>query len=127
MFVIPDGPYEIGESIDCIADAFPEPTYFWQNMATLQIINGQTLTVTSALVGTTGFRCNANNGVGAKDLFLNITVNREYNISNINRTLRSPRVLLNSLISLKTRNGRPDLNTSKLVLITDEIQALMQQ
>jgi hypothetical protein len=30
------------------------------------------------LVGTTPMRCNANNGLGSADLFINITVNRKF-------------------------------------------------
>jgi hypothetical protein len=44
-------------------------------MVTNQRVDGQVLTVTAALVGTTLFRCNANNGIGTNDLFINITVN----------------------------------------------------
>lgn len=71
--------YEIGETITCYADAFPSPTYKWQNTRTNQVYPSQGFQVDASLEGTTQtMRCQAENVIQgftySGDVFLNVTV-----------------------------------------------------
>ena len=70
--------YEIGQVLTCYADAVPLPTYKWINMGTLDEYNSQTLTLTTSMVGNLILRCEATNVVATGNLFVNITLNRQY-------------------------------------------------
>jgi len=39
--------YEVGDTLTCFTDAYPEPTYRWQNMRTLEEFDVQEFTITS--------------------------------------------------------------------------------
>jgi len=54
--------YEVGDQITCTADAFPEATYFWQNMRTLDQVYSRYYTVGIDMIGfNTTMRCMAQN------------------------------------------------------------------
>lgn len=71
--------YEIGDVIECLADANPSATYYWQNLDTLELYDDSRLLVTDRLVGSQRMRCHAENTIGevlyTNDYFFNLTVN----------------------------------------------------
>jgi len=71
--------YEIGDFIECQADANPSASYFWQNLDTLEIYQDNRLLITDRLVGTQRMRCSASNVIGGvlytRDYGFNLTVN----------------------------------------------------
>jgi hypothetical protein len=54
--------YMVGDVITCVADAFPPPSYQWQNLRTLEAVVGNKYTITAALQGfNQTLRCEAKN------------------------------------------------------------------
>jgi hypothetical protein len=83
MYRVPEqDTYEIGDRIECWSDANPSAAYYWQNLDTLERWDGQILTATEELVGSSRMRCHAENIIDrvlyANDYFFNFTVNRKY-------------------------------------------------
>lgn len=80
MYYVPvQASYEIGDHIDCHADANPAATYYIQNLGTHETWDGNRVTITEQMVGVQALRCNAANNISdtiyTNDLFFNITVN----------------------------------------------------
>jgi hypothetical protein len=71
--------YEIGDEIQCFADANPTATYYWRNLDTLEVYDDNRLLATDRLVGTQRMQCHAENLIGdvlyTNDYFFNFTVN----------------------------------------------------
>jgi hypothetical protein len=56
--------YEAGEILTCVADAFPLPTYLWQNLRTNELTAGQTVRIEEAWRGfNQSMRCEARNTI----------------------------------------------------------------
>lgn len=56
--------YEVGDTLTCNSDAYPEPTYRWQNLRTLDEFTGPVFTVTADLLGTNQtMRCQVQNNI----------------------------------------------------------------
>jgi hypothetical protein len=56
--------YEAGDTLTCVADAWPPATFMWQNLRTNQIFQGATVTIQSAWVGyNQSLRCEARNEI----------------------------------------------------------------
>jgi hypothetical protein len=73
--------YEVGDVIICTADAFPPPSYFWQNLRTNQITAGATVTVDSAWQGfNQSMRCEARNTIESTIYSNNIFVPVDVNV-----------------------------------------------
>ena len=74
--------YEIGDTVECWADANPDADYWWRNLDTLETWNGHVLYASDALVGSSRMQCHANNTINGlqytNDYFFNFTVNRKY-------------------------------------------------
>lgn len=74
--------YEIGDEIQCLADANPSATYYWRNLDTLEVWDDNRLLATDRLVGTQRMQCHADNIIDGipyqADYFFNFTVNRMY-------------------------------------------------
>jgi len=71
--------YEIGDTVECWADANPDADYWWRNLDTLETWNGHVLYASDALVGSSRMQCHANNTINGlqytNDYFFNFTVN----------------------------------------------------
>jgi len=56
--------YDVGDILTCTADGNPSPAYFWQNLRTNELINGNTFVVTPDLQGTNQtMRCDIRNTI----------------------------------------------------------------
>jgi len=74
--------YEVGDVLTCQADAFPTPSYVWQNLRTTEVFNNQQLIIPANWLGTNQtMRCEARNIIeGAQytnNYFLNVDVQGE--------------------------------------------------
>lgn len=73
--------YDIGQTIECHADANPAASFFWQNMATNERWDDYRLYVNDPMIGSQTVWCHAQNQIGhnvfSADMFFNLTVNRE--------------------------------------------------
>jgi hypothetical protein len=83
MYISPDqADYDVGTTLTCFADAFPQATIYWQNLDTAEIWNSQSFVIRADLVGTNRFRCHAENYINGilyyNDIFNVIVVNRTY-------------------------------------------------
>jgi len=80
MYRVPEyDSYEIGQTVECWADANPSADYFWRNLDTLETWYGQRLYASDELVGTHRMQCHANNTILDEqhhaDYFFEFTVN----------------------------------------------------
>lgn len=80
MYIVPEqSSYEIGQTIECHADANPSASYFLQNLDTLEFYQGFVLNITESMVGTWRMRCNAANNITGttytNDFFFQLVVN----------------------------------------------------
>jgi hypothetical protein len=80
MYISPDKEsYEIGEVIDCYADANPAAAYFWQNLDTNERFDGYQLVLNESMVGSQPMRCSAANNITGltytNDIFFTLIVN----------------------------------------------------
>lgn len=72
--------YEVGDVLTCTADAFPPPTFFWQNLRTNQITAGPTVPIDTAWQGfNQSMRCEARNTIEqtiySQNIFIPVDVN----------------------------------------------------
>jgi len=72
--------YEVGDIIACTADAFPPPSYFWQNLRTNQITVGAQVRIDEAWQGfNQSMRCEARNTIEtviySNNIFVPVDVN----------------------------------------------------
>lgn len=79
LYVVPEqAEYDVGQVLECHADANPPETIFWQNVNTHETWYDYRLYLTDAFVGTQTMRCNAANNITGTvytaDLFFNLTV-----------------------------------------------------
>jgi hypothetical protein len=80
MYRVPEkASYEIGETIECHADANPAAEYFWRNLDTMETWIGNRLYASDTMVGTQRMQCHASNTIldytYNADYFFNFTVN----------------------------------------------------
>ena len=63
MFAAPmKSSYNVGDQITCYADSFPESSYVWQNIRTMELHTSQAFLVTGDMAGhNTTMRCQAQN------------------------------------------------------------------
>jgi hypothetical protein len=66
--------YEVGEVLTCHADAVPLPTFMWTDMINNVDYHQQTLTTTTAMIGSAILRCQVTNVVSSANIFVNTTI-----------------------------------------------------
>jgi len=76
--------YEIGDFIECFADANPSAEYSWTNLDTLRFYPGDRIDFTEEWVGTWRMQCRAENVINGvpytNDYFFVLVVNGRRNI-----------------------------------------------